>query len=312
MSEKKYNKKYHYTVYGLNIESDIEIKEFMINKNESNDIKFVLGEVPEKVNRQISNGRRAKYSKTKVWFHIENIATYYITNGDTVMVEPCENADMQLFKVYLMCSCLGFIMLQRDQVAIHGGTVVIDGKGVIFTGNRGAGKSTLTTALRHKGYPFISDDVAATYFDKVPYIYPGFPYQKLCDDVMEPMGYDKEEHTSFSGDGKVKYMVPAYDSFYDESIQLSAICQLTVGDVSEVTIEEVTGHEKLDKIIKNIYREEFIDYMGGISPIYFKKCLDIAKHIKFYKITRPKEGFTVNEQIKLIEEVFINVEEKVV
>ena len=52
--------------------------------------------------------------------------------------------------------------------------------------------------------------------------------------------------------------------------------------------------------------------MGGISPIYFKKCLDIAKHIKFYKITRPKEGFTVNEQIKLIEEVFINVEEKVV
>ena len=68
---------------------------------------------------------------------------------------------MQLMKIYVMCSCLGFIMLQRNMVAIHGGGVIeMDNKAVIFTGDRGAGKSTLTTALRRKGYKFISDDVA--------------------------------------------------------------------------------------------------------------------------------------------------------
>ena len=88
-------------------------------------------------------------------------------------MEVCENANMQLMKIYIMCSCLGFIMLQRDMVAIHGGVIEMDNNAVIFTGDRGAGKSTLTTALREKGYKFISDDVAGIMFDKVPYVMPG-------------------------------------------------------------------------------------------------------------------------------------------
>ena len=70
-------------------------------------------------------------------------------------------------------------MIQRDIVAIHGGTIVIDNKAIILTGNRGAGKSTLTTGLRLKGYPFISDDVAAIEIkDSIPMVKHGFPYQK--------------------------------------------------------------------------------------------------------------------------------------
>ena len=49
-----------------------------------------------------------------------------------------------------------------------------------------------------------------------------------------------------------------------------------------------------------------------MSPVFIKKCIDIAKYITCYKITRPKEGFTVNEQINIIEDTFINIEEKVI
>jgi len=297
--------KYDYTVYGFNIESQIKIDEFMYNENENYNIKFVLGNMPEDIIELKELGRKVYYSKTKVWFHIDNVASYYITNGDTVIVEPCENADMQLLKVYLMCSCLGFIMLQREKVAIHGGTVVINNKGVIFTGDRGTGKSTLTTALRLKGYNFIADDVAATVIDEVPMINPGFPYQKLCEDAMDNMGYDKEACASFEADEKVKYMVPAYESFVEEDVRLHGICELIVGDVESVQVEEIKGSEKVAKIISNIYRTEFIQSMGGMSPKYFKKCVDIAKNIKFYRVTRPRHGFTVNEQIKEIEKIFI-------
>jgi len=297
--------KYDYTVYGFNIESQIKIDEFMYNENENYNIKFVLGNMPEDIIELKELGRKVYYSKTKVWFHIDNVASYYITNGDTVIVEPCENADMQLLKVYLMCSCLGFIMIQREKVAIHGGTVVINNKGVIFTGDRGTGKSTLTTALRLKGYNFIADDVAATVIDEVPMINPGFPYQKLCEDAMDNMGYDKEACASFEADEKVKYMVPAYESFVEEDVRLHGICELIVGDVESVQVEEIKGSEKVAKIISNIYRTEFIQSMGGMSPKYFKKCVDIAKNIKFYRVTRPRHGFTVNEQIKEIEKIFI-------
>lgn len=304
--------KYYYKVYGLSIKSDIEIKEFLLNKEENSYITFNIGNMPENIVKLRNSGRSAYYSKNEVWFHIDNIASYYIANGNTVIVEPCENHDETLLRVYLMCSCLGFIMLQREQVAIHGGVINIDGNAVIFTGDRGAGKSTLTTALRNKGYQFISDDVAATYFDKVSYVYPGFPYQKLCDDAMDSLGYEREGLSTIVGEDKVKYIVPAFDSFYDKSAPLTSIVKLEVGDVDKVTIDKVIGQEKLMLIMKNVYRQEFLGFMGGMTPVFIKKCVDIAKNITCYKVTRPKEGFTVNEQINLIEDTFINIEEKAI
>lgn len=227
-------------------------------------------------------------------------------------MEVCENANMQLMKIYIMCSCLGFIMLQRDMVAIHGGVIEMDNNAVIFTGDRGAGKSTLTTALREKGYKFISDDVAGIMFDKVPYVMPGFPYQKLCESAMDKFGYDKEKNTSFMSDKEVKYIVPAKEEFIYEPRKLTTIIKLTVGDVEEVTIEELKGSEKINNIIQNIYRGEYIKYLGGMNSKYFKKCLDIAKNINFYVVTRPKDQFTVDKQIELIEDKILTIEEAVI
>lgn len=310
---KENKNEFYYRVYGLNIKSDIEINEFLVCENCCYDINFIIGKMPEETLKLSEERIRTYYSKNKVWFHIENVASYYIVNGDTVIVEPYENADMKLLKVYLMCSCLGFIMIQRENIAIHGGTIDMNNNGMIITGDRGAGKSTLTSALRLKGYKFISDDVAAIKIDEVPYIHPGFPYQKLCDDAMDNFGYDKSKYSSFNSDEKIKYMVPAHKDFINYGVPLKAIFELVAVDVEVVEIEEIIGSEKLSKIIKNIYRIEYIDRMGGITPRIFKQCLEIAKYIKFYKIARPREGFTVNEQIELIEEILnSNKEEKVV
>ena len=304
----------NYYVYGLNIKSEIEIDEFQKRDIiiEDKIVNIKNGIMSNEIKDDILKGIHIKLSKDKIWFHIVNIATYYITNGEEVIVEIVEGADMQLMKVYLMCSCLGFIMLQRDMVAIHGGVIDIDDKAVIFTGDRGAGKSTLTTALRERGYKFLSDDVASIKIDKVPYVMPGFPYQKLCESAMEKFEYDKEACTSFMSDKEVKYVVPALDEFVYEERELISIVKLTVSDVEEVIIEEIRGAEKLNNIIENIYRGEYIKHLGKMDVIYFKQCLDIAKNIKFFKITRPANKFTVDEQIELIEGEILGVKEVVV
>lgn len=304
----------NYYVYGLNIKSEIEIDEFeKLNEITNKDLVVIkYSKMNEEIKQLILEGRRIQLSQNKIWFHIDNIATYCITNGNKVEVELCDNADMKLMKIYVMCSCLGFIMLQRKMVAIHGGVIEMDNKAVIFTGDRGAGKSTLTTALRRKGYKFISDDVAGIKIDKVPYVMPGFPYQKLCESAMDKFGYDKEAFTSFMSDKEVKYVVPALDEFVYERRELVAIVKLTVGDVEEVTIEELRGSEKLNNIIENIYRGEYIKHLGKMDPIYFKQCVDIAKNIRFFKITRPANQFTVDTQIELIEGEIISINEAVV
>lgn len=294
----------NYYVYGLKIKSEIEVEEFvkLDDINDEDVVAISYGRMSDEIKEGIREGKSIGLSDNKIWFHINDIATYCVSNGNKVEVELCANADMKLMKIYLMCSCLGFIMLQKKMVAIHGGVIEIDNKAVIFTGDRGAGKSTLTTALREKGYKFISDDVAGIKIDKVPYVMPGFPYQKLCESAMDKFGYDKEKNTSFMSDKEVKYVVPALDEFVYEGRELVSIVKLTVGDVEEVTIEELRGSEKLNNIIENIYRGEYIKHLGKMDPIYFKQCVDIAKNINFYVVTRPKDKFTVDEQIELIED----------
>lgn len=304
----------NYYVYGLNIKSEVKIEEFenLPLISEKDIVRITYSQMDDYIKSRIERGKTIELLKNKIWFHIDNIATYCITNGNNIEIEVCENADMQLMKVYVMCSCLGFIMLQRDMLAIHGGVIEMDNKAVIFTGDRGAGKSTLTTALREKGYKFISDDVASIKIDKVPFVMPGFPYQKLCESAMNNFGYDKEDYTSFMSDKEVKYIVPAKDQFVYEEKELTSMVKLTVGDVDEVTIEELTGSEKLNNIIENIYRGEYLKYLGGMNPQYFKKCIDIAKNIRFFKITRPANKFTVDEQIELIERELIEIKEAVI
>ncbi|MEG2656721.1 MAG: hypothetical protein RSA29_13570 [Clostridium sp.] len=294
---------YKYGVYGLNIESEIYIPQFI--NNEFNDevdiITIKYGIVPTEVKKNIDSGRHMKVTSKEVWLDVENIAIFYITNGAEIIVEPCRNADINDINIYLMCSCLGFIMLQRGKIALHGGAVVINNNGVIIAGDRGAGKSTLTTALRNKGYKFITDDVSAIHINKAPYIEYGFPYQKLCEDSMLSFNCEKLKEMAFKSGDKIKYMVPVYEQFLMEQTPLTNIFEIIVGDVKEVMIEEFYGEKKLQKISNNVYRGEYIRDMGNISTKYFKQCIEIAKNSRYFQITRPKQGFTVNEQIELIE-----------
>ena len=303
--------KYYYRVYGVNIESKIEVPEFeVIDSNSDIDVKLSFGVVNEEIIDLITQGHRAKYEKQDMWFYIEDVAIFHIYNGDTVTIEPMGDKNNKMIKLYIMGSVMGMILLQRNMVAIHGGGIVIDGKGCIFTGQKGAGKSTITTALRKKGYKFIADDVCSINIGDINTIHHGFGYQKLCEDAMEKLGYNLNEFEPFRGDLNVnKYIVPAFDEFTKEEVPLEAVFELAVGDVDEVKIEEVLGANKMNKLIENVFRIEMLRYAGGMEPKYFKQCLDIARSTKMYKITRPKDVFSVEDQISLVREVLLLDEE---
>ena len=305
---------YFYRVYGLNVKSEILVPELTILKDDRRnniDVNICYKSMDADIKMMMFQGEKSNYEKQKMWFHIPNLATYCISNGNEVNIELCENADMQLVKVYILGSVMGLVLLQRNMVAIHGGSIVINNKGYIFTGDKGAGKSTITTALRQKGYKFVSDDVASIKDSKISEIYPGFGYQKLCHDTMLKLGYNPDEFKPFRSDMSIKYIVPALDSFVDENVECSAIFELIESDVDKVEIKEVFGKEKLDRVIKNIFRIEMLMYAGGMPPEYFAKCLSFVKNIKYYKMLRPKGKFTVNEQINIIEDIiFDKVEDK--
>ncbi|WBW98965.1 hypothetical protein [Oceanirhabdus sp. W0125-5] len=299
--------KYYYSVYGLHIKSNIEINEFLEykkEKEENDQITIDYGIMDCDIKKMLQQKKKSYITKNRIWFHIPKVASYLIENGNRVIIEPCENHDKKLLRVYILGSVMGFLMLQRNKLAIHGGAILINNNGVIISGERGAGKSTLVTHLVKKGYKFISDDVAAITVKEDILIDPGFPFHKLCADMVENMNYDKDKCELIAIEDIVKYIVPDLKSFMCKPTPVRVFCELTESDVEEVSIEKIKGNEKLLLIMKHIYRGEFLCYLGGISKEHFKQCLEVAKKIEVYKITRPRNKYTVQEQVSLVEKLF--------
>ena len=299
--------KYSYRIYGLNVLSDIKCQEVceLIERPSHYDITIELGSVSDEIKQLIETGRRSSYTNESMWFHIKDVATYWIFNGNRVIIELAEGADALMAKQYLLGSCLGMAMLQRDRVAIHGGTIVFNGQGIIFTGERGAGKSTITSALRGKGYPFVADDVSAVEVGNCHYVHPGFPQQKLCEDAAIALGYELEAYNTLLVDGKTKYLIPTKNVFVDEKVPLKAIVELCADStITGIEVTQLKGKDRLQVIYNNIYRIE-MKRLAGMNPEYFKKCLTLAKDLPVYRIRRQKDVMTVEQQIQWLEETFL-------
>lgn len=307
--------KYKYRVYGLNIISDIIIPELLSkNNNEFKypDVTIILGELPEKVQLEIEIGHSYKFKKNEMWFSMKGIARYYIYKGNTIIVQPYPNAKMEDVKILLLGSAFGMLLIQKNMVAIHGGTVVVNGQGLIITGCIGAGKSTLISAFRREGHTFLADDVSALGKDENGsiIIHPTYPQTKLCRDAMEKMGYNPNDFMLIDS-YKNKYAIPLNRSFLDYTVVLNVIYEICISDVTSVEITEILGSEKIRLILRNIYRMEITQNLG-LDPQYFKQCMEIAKYIPVYRIRRPRNGFTVNEQIKLIKDTLKTIRENVI
>ena len=299
-------KTYNYKVYSLNIQSEIMLPELLLSDNNQYiDVNISYGILPQEISKEIDNGKYSEFEKEKMWFCINNIAKYYISNGNTIIVEPFENANEHNVKAFLLGSAFGMLLLQRNTIAIHGGTIVIDGQALVITGNQGAGKSTLTSAFRDKGYSFMADDISVLgkRKDLNHIIYPGYPQQKLCRDAMEKMNYHLKDFKRID-EGRDKYAIPVHKNFIKHTVSLGAICEITIGEKEYVEIEELTGTEKLKSLLKNIYRVEVTRYTG-INTEYMKKCIHLAKEIPFFRIKRPKDKFSVEDQIAIIEKALI-------
>ncbi|GIM27392.1 hypothetical protein CPJCM30710_00580 [Clostridium polyendosporum] len=313
MNIEKKNLKYHYRVYGLTVESEVLLSELMVageNELEKIDVNINYGIMPDYIRDAVVQEENYRLKKNEMWFSIKEVANYYIYDGNSIIVEPCVDADPAQVKAFLLGSALGLLLIQRNIVAIHGGTILIHGQAVIFTGDTGAGKSTMTAVFRERGYYFMADDVSVIgEFKSFNHaIYPGYPQQKLCRDAIKLMGYDPDSFVKIDDD-REKHIIPVRSSFVSEPCTLGAIFELSKWEGANVEIEEVTGSEKIITLMKNLYRIEATHFVG-LNREYFRKCVEIAKDIPIYRIKRPNDKYTVDELVDIVLKAMDKKEDK--
>lgn len=295
---------YRYNLFGLSISSEIEIPQLLEepwNVDDKNLILIKYGKIPE----EIKNKNQVYHfeDRNNVYVFINKIANYSVHDGNLIIVEKNVESQENRVIAFLLSWVFGVLFIQRNLMIIHGSCVSNDKGAIVFAGESGMGKSTIAEVMKLKGYKYMSDDLSAIKIDKEEvYIKPSYPQGKLSKNTMIELGYDENNFKIVKKDDeRERYYIPQNECFKAEKSKLVAICEIVIGDKEYVEIEEIRGTEVLSILLENLYSFWIEKYLG-IRKEYFSQCLAVAKNIKVFRIKRPKDKFSVYEQIEKIEE----------
>jgi len=161
----------------------------------------------------------------------------------------------------------------------------------LLAGSSGVGKSTLALGLLEKGCEYLADDIAMVNPKGDLMLQPAFPQQKVCRNIAEKMGTDE---LLYINEKKDKFAYYNTKDFCDVPRRLTTMFMLNKYDGDKVLVEEVTGVEKLNSILLNLF---LLDAYKAMDFTLEEKarCLELAGKITIYRISRPVGKDTVQE-----------------
>ena len=101
-------------------------------------IKYQKGE-PELAGSYIFSRPHFKIKEDDFFLDIKNVACYRVQNGQTIWINPYENADENSVDLFLEGSVLGALLHQRGILPFHGSSFLYKEKGIMICGHSGVG-----------------------------------------------------------------------------------------------------------------------------------------------------------------------------
>ncbi|MDA8337479.1 MAG: hypothetical protein M0Z41_21250 [Peptococcaceae bacterium] len=296
---------YLYTAFGLHIASGLLLPELLpdLDGPVAPDVHIGLGEVPTDIPGAREKKGIYQVARDRFLFWIRGIGRYYVTDGNRIIIRPDGSPAENAVRLVLLGTGLGSLLLQRGVFSIHGSAVLVNQRCVIFTGVSGVGKSTLSAAFNVRGYPMLTDDVAAVTIDDhngLPWVQFGYPQHKLRRDSAQAVGVDVSSGSMvFPGKRGSKFALPAHKEFWRSPVRLGAVYELTAGS-DDVSMRHLSIAEKLAVMMSNTYRPWLINGFD-LRRQHFEWCVAIARTVPIVRLTRPGGMFPVAEQMRLIE-----------
>lgn len=317
---------YEYRIFGLKVSSELKIEEALSDKIGVPPIENTLKEnilkenilkenttienIPEKNTPEVKitycyeeedvllkKVQQLTYNLLLFNFYIKNVGIYHVKEGKEISIELIKDANIQDITCYLLGTAFGFLLIQREVVAIHGSCISINNFGIIISGDSGTGKSTTATKLFQKGFDFIADDVCAlTIQSEDILVQLAYPQQKLCKDAAVNQGYPLNS-LIYLDEERDKYAIRLHNTNrFQLETRLGFMVVLNRStDVSEVSVRPLSSFEKLNIFLHNIFRYELLQTLG-INPSFMKNIIDIVNRIPIYNLVRP-EGIATEEEV---------------
>lgn len=278
----------YYTAYGLVFASSIALPELREVAEQEPDVVIQMGDVPNEIEPVMGEGVLYQINETEFRLDVPDIARYYVTRGEQIVVQPYGEDMDQAIRLFLFGSSMGALLQQRGVLPLHASSIVTDAGALAFCGLSGMGKSTLAAFLMRRGYSFVADDISVVSFQEEgePLVMPSVPYQKLWAATLDVLSIPYTNLERVRSDIE-KYNVPILKGFHKEPVPLASVYILSTDNrVTDVHIDDVKGLDKLSVLRSFIYRQHFI--IEENSQRYPANLIvQLSHHIRVRRVTRP-------------------------
>ncbi len=291
-----------YTAYGLNINSALELPELISNESDTTDVVIRIDKLESSPFKDSSEYYTFTAKKEGMYLFWQEIGTILISEGKEIIIDCIPNCEMSRLRLFILGAAMGTLLHQRGYIVLHASAVSIDGKGVVFTADKGRGKSTMAAALQTRGHGLIADDVVAIDFEREnnPIIYPAFPQLKLWSEAVSYLGKNPDDLPLLTSKfDKREYLLK--DNFIKQALPVKQI--FVLGKGSEITVNDLSPQEVMLYLIRNTYVARFGSLLlKSNDPSHFLKLTKLAKSVSIQRLLRPNSLDLLSEVAQVVEQ----------
>ena len=288
---------YYYHIYGCLLKTDLEFPQLVKAEQGIPDIVFVSGSMPEEILYKAEHKIYYEFGDEFSWLYNQT-CIFTVENGKKITYYLKPEGKVKYLQSYLLGFGLSMLFLQRGEMAIHCSALHNGKEAVLIAGESGSGKSTITNYYLEHGWKLMADDMAVVKYDREngrTVVYPAFPFQKLCRNVVIERGYSFDE-VIYVNEHKDKFLVPCRGEFDLTGKPLKKFILLNVHPGDELVTQEVQGIGKLQVCVNNLFLRHLLG-QKKYAPRIGQKCLELIANVDVHIIARP-EGKETTEQIK--------------
>lgn len=290
-----------YRAFGLRFSSDLALPELLSIDDEEGapDVEIRIADLSGIWDDSLFHDSYYAGKDGDIYFHLPGIAHVCIRGGREILVSPLAGSDENQVRLYVLGSCMGALLMQRQILPLHGSAVVVDGKAYAFVGESGAGKSTLAAAFVRQGYPLVSDDVIAVSLshEGTPVVTPSYPQQKLWQESLTGFGMETAQYAPLYG-GVNKYAIPVRNRFYSSPVPLGGIFELLPAR-DDLYVHQLEGLEKLPVFRFHTYRSMLIPILQ-LEKWHFHMSASISTQVRVYQVRRSASSFAPEQLLARI------------
>lgn len=294
-----------YLAYGLGIQSEIEIPEFIEQSpsiEQPHDVEVTICLAPQFRPQQflppeaLEQRWCLQIDRESALVYVQDLALFKIEQGRQITIQAAPGQALEEVRFFLIGTVMAILLYQRGLLVLHGSAVNFQGSALTFLGISGEGKSSTVAAFERQGYGILADDIAAVdTSQKTLAIAAGAPQLKLGPESAAALGFDYARLAPLHRRAD-KRAYRFHRGFATAALPIRKLFSLVDGE--EFSIRQLSAQASIMELTKHS-RPTTLYHSGG--GLHFLQCATLARQFPVYQLQRPRDLKQLPQLVQFVE-----------